>query len=79
MAGMQGVSMPTHIVALGGSLLRPEEEELRAMWFGQLRQLAVHFEGNGRKLGIVVGVDSLLEKQLLLQEIPLQIPIDWIL
>ena len=55
MAGMQGVSMPTHIVALGGSLLRPEEEELRAMWFGQLRQLAVHFEGNGRKLGIVVG------------------------
>ena len=25
------------------------------MWFGQLRQMAVHFEGNGRKLGIVVG------------------------
>ena len=55
MVGIQGVAMPTHIVALGGSLLRPEEEELRAMWFGQLRQLAVHFEGNGRKLGIVVG------------------------
>ncbi|MCH1527028.1 MAG: UMP kinase, partial [Candidatus Poseidoniaceae archaeon] len=25
------------------------------IWFGQLRQMAVHFEGNGRKLGIVVG------------------------
>ena len=47
--------MPTHIVALGGSLLRPEEAEQRAIWFGQLRQMAVHFEGNGRKLGIVVG------------------------
>ena len=66
------------MVALGGSLLRPEEEELRAMWFEQ-QATHDHFEGNGRKLGIVVGVDSLLEKQLLLQEIPLQIPIDWIL
>ena len=47
--------MATHIVALGGSLLRPEEADQRSMWFGQLRQLAVHFEGNGRKLGIVVG------------------------
>lgn len=47
--------MPTQIVALGGSLLRPEEAEERAVWFGRLRQMAVHFEGNGRKLGIVVG------------------------
>jgi len=47
--------MPTQIVALGGSLLRPEESDERSMWFGQLRQMAVHFEGNGRKLGIVVG------------------------
>ena len=47
--------MPTQIVALGGSLLRPEEADERVMWFGQLRQMAVHFEGNGRKLGIVVG------------------------
>ena len=49
------VSMPTQIIALGGSLLRPEEAEQRSIWFGQLRQMAVHFEGNGRKLGIVVG------------------------
>ena len=48
-------TMPTQIVALGGSLLRPEEADERTMWFGQLRQMAVHFEGNGRKLGIVVG------------------------
>ncbi len=47
--------MPTQIVALGGSLLRPKEAEQSAIWFGQLRQMAVHFEGNGRKLGIVVG------------------------
>ena len=43
------------IVALGGSLLRPEESENRKIWFGKLRQLAVHIEGNSRKLGIVVG------------------------
>lgn len=43
------------VVALGGSLLRPEEAEQRTSWFGQLRQLAVHLEGNGRRLGIVVG------------------------
>ncbi|MBT4065958.1 MAG: UMP kinase [Euryarchaeota archaeon] len=47
--------MTTHIIALGGSLLRPEEAEQRTQWFGQLRQLAVHLEGNGRRLGIVVG------------------------
>ena len=47
--------MPTQIVALGGSLLRPEEADERTKWFGQLRQMVVHFEGNGRKLGIVVG------------------------
>ena len=49
------VMMTTHIIALGGSLLRPEEAEQRSQWFGQLRQLAVHLEGNGRRLGIVVG------------------------
>lgn len=47
--------MTTHIVALGGSLLRPEEASERSEWFGRLRQLAVHLEGNGRRLGIVVG------------------------
>ena len=46
---------PVHIVALGGSLLRPEEAEARSMWMGQLRQLMVHLEGNGRKIGLVVG------------------------
>lgn len=55
MVDIHAVVMPTHIIALGGSLLRPEEAELRPIWFGQLRQMAVHFEGNGRKLGIVVG------------------------
>ncbi len=43
------------VVALGGSLLRPEELDNRKMWLGKLRQLAVHIEGNSRKLGIVVG------------------------
>lgn len=47
--------MPTQIVALGGSLLRPEEAEMRSIWLGQLKQMVVHLEGNGRKLGIVVG------------------------
>ncbi|DAC53626.1 MAG TPA: UMP kinase [Candidatus Poseidoniales archaeon] len=46
---------PVHIVALGGSLLRPEEAGARSMWMGQLRQLMVHLEGNGRKIGLVVG------------------------
>lgn len=46
---------PPQIVALGGSLLRPEESQNRDIWFGKLRQLAVHVEGNSRKLGIVVG------------------------
>ncbi len=55
MVDFQTGAMPTQIVALGGSLLRPEEASERSMWFGQLRQMAVHFEGNGRKLGIVVG------------------------
>ena len=44
-----------HVVALGGSLLRPEEPRDREMWLGKLRQLAVHIEGNRRKLAIVVG------------------------
>ena len=43
------------VVAIGGSILRPEEAENRRKWFGKLRQLAVHLEGNSRKLGIVVG------------------------
>ena len=43
------------VVALGGSLLRPEESEQRTAWLGKLRQLAVHIEGNGHHLGIVVG------------------------
>ena len=43
------------VVALGGSLLRPEELENRKMWLGKLRQLAIHIEGNSRRLGIVVG------------------------
>ena len=34
-----------HVVALGGSLLRPEESRDREMWLGKLRQLAVHIEG----------------------------------
>ncbi|MEK9651516.1 MAG: UMP kinase [Poseidonia sp.] len=46
---------PTHVVALGGSLLRPEEAEARAMWMGQWRQLVVHLEGNGRRVAFVVG------------------------
>ena len=44
-----------HVVALGGSLLRPEEADDREMWLGRLRQLVVHLEGNGRKLGLVIG------------------------
>ena len=43
------------VIALGGSLLRPEESQNRKTWFGKLRQLAIHIEGNSRKLGIVVG------------------------
>ncbi len=45
----------THVVALGGSLLRPEEAEKRRQWLGQLRQLIVHLEGNEHRLCIVVG------------------------
>ncbi len=55
MVDFQHTLMPTHVVAIGGSLLRPELSEERSNWFGQLRQMVVHFEGNGRKLGIVVG------------------------
>ena len=44
-----------HVVALGGSLLRPEEAEARSQWMGQLRQLVVHLEGNQRKIAFVVG------------------------
>jgi uridylate kinase len=44
-----------HVVALGGSLLRPEEAQARSMWMGQFRQMVVHLEGNGRKIAFVVG------------------------
>jgi uridylate kinase len=44
-----------HVVALGGSLLRPEEADARSMWMGRFRQLAVHLEGNGRRIAFVVG------------------------
>lgn len=46
---------PVHVVALGGSLLRPEEADARAMWMGQWRQLVVHLEGNERRVAFVVG------------------------
>ena len=46
---------PVHVVALGGSLLRPEEADARSMWMGQLRQLMVHLEGNERRIALVVG------------------------
>ena len=55
-----------HIVALGGSLLRPEESEQRSAWFGQLRQLAVHLEGNGRRVGIAVSYTHLTLPTILL-------------
>lgn len=45
----------THVVALGGSLLRPEEQDNRETWFGLLRQLGVHMEGCGHRLGLVIG------------------------
>ena len=45
----------THVVALGGSLLRPEEAEKRRQWLGQLRQLIVHLEGDEHRLCLVVG------------------------
>ncbi len=44
-----------HVVALGGSLLRPEEAAERTMWLGRLRQMVVHLEGNDRRLALVVG------------------------
>ena len=47
--------MTAHIIALGGSLLRPEEKEERAAWLGQFRQMMVHFEGNDRRIALVVG------------------------
>ena len=50
-----GVMSIRHVVALGGSLLRPEEAAQRENWMARLRQLAVHLEGNGRKLALVVG------------------------
>ena len=41
------------IVALGGSLLYGDHDV--KTWLGQLRQTIVHLEGNGRKIGLVVG------------------------
>ncbi|MGB0475727.1 MAG: UMP kinase [Candidatus Poseidoniaceae archaeon] len=41
------------IIALGGSLLYGDHDV--KTWLGQLRQTIVHVEGNGRKIGLVVG------------------------
>ena len=41
------------IIALGGSLLYSDHDV--KTWLGQLRQTIVHFEGNGRKIGLVIG------------------------
>jgi len=41
------------IIALGGSLLYGDHDV--KTWLGQLRQTIVHLEGNGRKIGLVVG------------------------
>ena len=46
--------MRTHIVALGGSLLRPEASEDGA-WLSRLREIIVHVEGLGHRIGLVVG------------------------
>ena len=43
------------VIALGGSLLRPEEEEGRQIWFSRLKQMIVHLEGMVYKIGIIVG------------------------
>lgn len=45
----------SHVVALGGSLLRPEEESGREKWFSDLRDLCLGLQENGQKVGIVVG------------------------
>ena len=60
-------------------LLRPELADERAMWFGQLRQMAVHFEGNGRKLGLVVGGGLPAREGITLAENHSLTPIDWTL
>jgi uridylate kinase len=44
-----------HVIALGGSLLRPEEAEMREQWFSRLKQMVVHLEGMQHSIGIVVG------------------------
>ena len=41
------------IIALGGSLLYGDHDV--KTWLGQLRQTIVHLEGNGRKIGLVIG------------------------
>ena len=74
-----GRTMTTHIIALGGSLLRPEEAEKRVQWFGQLRQMAVLLEGNDRKLGFVIGGGLPARELLNWQKPMLQILTDWIL
>lgn len=47
--------MRTHIVALGGSLLRPEASEDPGAWLSRLREIIVHVEGLGHRIGLVVG------------------------
>ena len=41
------------IIALGDSLLYGDHDV--KTWLGQLRQTIVHLEGNGRKIGLVIG------------------------
>ena len=48
------------IIALGGSLLYGDHDV--KTWLGQLRQTIVHLEGNGRKIGLVIGGGKLHEK-----------------
>ena len=45
----------THIIALGGSLLRAEEKENLERWFSGLKRMVAHLESLGESIGIVVG------------------------
>ena len=42
-------------MALGGSLLRPEASEDPGAWLSRLREIIVHVEGLGHRIGLVVG------------------------
>ena len=55
----------TSVVALGGSTLRPEEDEDRARWFGRLRQIVLGVEGEGRRIArLPLGLLDLLLRLL---------------